>query len=169
LKIILYRTSLKLAVIKLIPKKGDTTLIKNWRPISLLSNFYKIISRLINSRLQKVVDRLLSRAQKGFTKSRQIHEVIVNCMETMDLCKKHNIKGVLASIDQAKAFDSVSHSYMLKVYEFFGFGCRIKRWLSAIGTGRNACIRLSNDTLSATFQLGNGPAQGDSPSPLLYI
>jgi hypothetical protein len=87
----------------------------------------------------------------------------------MDLCKKHNIKGVLASIDQAKAFDSVSHSYMLKVYEFFGFGCRIKRWLSAIGTGRNACIRLSNDTLSATFQLGNGPAQGDSPSPLLYI
>ncbi len=111
----------KTAVIKLIPKKGDTSLIKNWRPISLLSNFYKIISRLINSRLQKVNDRLLSRAQKGFTKSRQIHEVIVNCMETMDLCKKYNIKGVLASIDQAKAFDSVSHSYMLKVYDFFRF------------------------------------------------
>jgi hypothetical protein len=40
--------------------------------------------------------------------------------------------------------------------------------LSAIGTGRNACIRLSNDTLSATFQLGKGHAQGDSPAPLLY-
>jgi hypothetical protein len=89
-------------------------------------------------------------------------------METMDLCKKHNIKGVLASIDQAKAFDSVSHSYMLKVYDFFGFGCRIKRWLSAIGTGRNACIRICNDSLSASFQLGKGHAQGDSPSPLLY-
>jgi hypothetical protein len=74
----------------------------------------------------------------------------------------------LASIDQAKAFDSVSHSYMLKVYDFFGFGCRIKRWLSAIGTGRNACIRICNDSLSASFQLGKGHAQGDSPSPLLY-
>jgi hypothetical protein len=36
------------AVIKLIPKKGDTSKISNWRPISLLSNFYKIISRAIN-------------------------------------------------------------------------------------------------------------------------
>ncbi len=48
------------AKIKLIPKKGDTSKIKNSRPISLLSNFYKIISRLINSCLQRLVDRLLS-------------------------------------------------------------------------------------------------------------
>ncbi len=38
------------ASIKLIPKKGDTTQIKNWRPISLLSNMYKIISRAVNNR-----------------------------------------------------------------------------------------------------------------------
>jgi hypothetical protein len=156
------------AVIKLIPKKGDPTKIGNWRPISLLSNFYKIISRVINTRIQGVVDRVLSRAQKGFTKSRQIHEVIINCKETMDFCEKNNIKGVIASIDQSKAFDSVSHSYMEKVYEFFGFGDRIKRWLGAIGTGRNACIRFGNDELSESFDLGKGHAQGDSPSPILY-
>ena len=38
------------AQIKLIPKKGSRDDIRNWRPISLLSNFYKIISRLINNR-----------------------------------------------------------------------------------------------------------------------
>ncbi len=83
----------KTAVIKLIPKKGDVSMIKNWRPISLLSNFYNLISRLINTWLQSVCDRLLSRAQKGFTKSRQIHEVIINCMETMDMCKKKQYQG----------------------------------------------------------------------------
>jgi hypothetical protein len=41
------------AQIKLIPKKGDTSKIKNWRPIRLLSNFYKILSRAINNRLKK--------------------------------------------------------------------------------------------------------------------
>jgi hypothetical protein len=57
---------------------------------------------------------------------------------------------------------------MEKVYEFFGFGDRIKRWLGAIGTGRNACIRFGNDELSESFDLGKGHAQGDSLSPILY-
>jgi hypothetical protein len=83
-------------------------------------------------------------------------------------CTKHNIKGVLVSIDQSKAFDSVSHAYMEKVYEFFGFGDRIKRWLKSIGTGRNACIQLEPNLLSDPFNLGRGHAQGDSPSPILY-
>jgi Reverse transcriptase (RNA-dependent DNA polymerase) len=76
------------AQIRLIPKKGDTDKIKNWRPISLLSNFYKLISRAVNNRLKKVVNRVLSRAQKGFNKSKQIHEVILNSCEIISYCKK---------------------------------------------------------------------------------
>jgi len=34
----------KMAHVRLIPKKDDATKIKNWRPISLLSNMYKLIS-----------------------------------------------------------------------------------------------------------------------------
>jgi hypothetical protein len=55
-------TNFRSACIKLIPKKGDISLLKNWRPISLLSNMYKIISRAINLRLAKVVNRICSRA-----------------------------------------------------------------------------------------------------------
>ena len=76
------------AQIKLLPKKGDCKKIGNWRPISLLSNFYKIVSRLINNRLKEIANRILSRAQKGFNKKRYIQESIVNVMETMDFCKK---------------------------------------------------------------------------------
>jgi hypothetical protein len=156
------------ASIRLIPKKGDVSQIKNWRPISLLSNFYKIISRTINNRLKKVMDRVLSRSQKGFNKSRQIQEVIINSMETMDYCKRHNIKGAMVSVDVSKAFDSVDHGYMEKVYRFFGFGPQICKWLATIGTGRNAHVLLANDELSVAFQLEKGHAQGDAPSPLLY-
>jgi hypothetical protein len=60
----------------------------------------------------------------------------------MNYCRVNNVKAVLASIDQSKAFDSVDHSFMEKVYDFFGFGARIKRWLKSIGTGRLACIQL---------------------------
>jgi hypothetical protein len=73
----------------------------------------------------------------GFNKSRQIrqlHEVIINTLENMNFCKVNRIKGAIVSIDMSKAFDSVSHSYLTKVYEFYNFGDRIRRWLSAIGT-----------------------------------
>jgi hypothetical protein len=58
------------ASIKLIPKKGDLGDLKNWRLISLLSNMYKIISSAINARLNTVVNRICSRAQKGFNNQR---------------------------------------------------------------------------------------------------
>jgi len=74
----------------------------------------------------------------------------------------------MVSIDMAKAFDSVSHSYLEKVYEFFGFGERIRRWLKVIGTNRKAFIILGNGNLSNVFNLGRGTAQGNSPSPFLY-
>ena len=50
----------------------------NWRPISLLSNMYKILSRAINTRLNKIVNRVCSRSQKGFYNSRYTQEVLIN-------------------------------------------------------------------------------------------
>jgi hypothetical protein len=56
----LLTTNFRSASIKLIPKKGNNTQLKNWRPISLLSNMYKIISRAINNRLNLVVNCICS-------------------------------------------------------------------------------------------------------------
>jgi hypothetical protein len=58
------------AGIRLIPKKGDVTKIKNWRPISLLNVIFKIISKAVDLRLQRITDIVLSRGQKGFTKQK---------------------------------------------------------------------------------------------------
>ena len=59
-------STFKTACIKLIPKKGNTKEIKNWRPISLLSCYYKIISRVINTRLGTVIDKVTGRGQKAY-------------------------------------------------------------------------------------------------------
>ena len=56
--------------IKLIPKKGDLKQLKNWRPISLLNCFYKIISRAKCAHLKKVVDKLTPIGQKGYSKKK---------------------------------------------------------------------------------------------------
>jgi hypothetical protein len=71
-------------------------------------------------------------------------------------------------VDQAKAFDSVDHGYMTKVFRFFNFGEKFISWLKTIGTNRKACVLLNNGNASAIFQLLKGTAQGDCPSPIIY-
>ena len=91
----------KSATIRLIPKKGDVKNIKNWRPISLLSNLSKILSRAINNRLLTTTDRITSRAQKGFTKSRYLQEVLINVINVIGHCETSNVCGFVLSIDHA--------------------------------------------------------------------
>jgi hypothetical protein len=160
--------SFKTAVIKLIPKKGNAADIKKWRPISLLSCMYKIISRAVNNRLKSVVNRFTSRAQKGFTNHRYIQEVLINVCEKISYCNNNNIEGALLSIDQSRAFDTISHKYMGEVYKFFGFGENFIKIMDTIGTGRTASIIFEDSSISAEFNLETGRPQGDGPSPLQY-
>jgi hypothetical protein len=43
----------KLGLIKLIPKKGNAEKVGDWRPITLLSCGYKLISGVIAARVEK--------------------------------------------------------------------------------------------------------------------
>jgi hypothetical protein len=156
------------AIIKLIPKKGIATDIRKWRPISLLSCMYKILSRAVNNRLKSVENRFTSCAQKGFTNHRYIQEVLINVCTTINYCNLNNVDGALLSIDQSRAFDTISHKYMSEVYRFFGFGDEFINIMDTIGTGRTASIIYDDGSLSPEFDLETGRPQGDGPSPLQY-
>jgi hypothetical protein len=156
------------ALIRLIPKKGDVSHIKNWRPISLLSCFYKILSKAVDARLEKVIDKVTSLAQKAYNKKRYIQEALINTIDTIRHCEQNGINGVILSIDKKKAFDSVFHPYMREVYRFFGFGEAFIKLLDTIGTNWTARVILEKGRNSCKFDLERGFAQGNSPSPKKY-
>jgi exonuclease III len=158
----------KQACIKLIPKKGDTTKIKNWRPISLLSCYYKVISRVINMRLGKVINKVTSRGQKAYAKGKFIHEVTINLTNAIEFCLDTGTPGAIISVDQQKAFDSLLHGFCTEAYKFFGFGDNFINMMETLGNNRTACIILENGELSDSFSLERGRAQGDGPSPRQY-
>jgi Reverse transcriptase (RNA-dependent DNA polymerase) len=160
--------SFKTAAIRLIPKKGDLSSIKNWRPISLLNCTYKILSKALNKRLQKISVRVLSRAQKGFVHGRFIHECIVNIVDAIGHANCNRIPGFVLALDMAKAFDTVRHDYMQQVYKFFGFGNRFINLIETLTINRNAGIIWDDGSISNTFDLGTGNGQGNPPSPLQF-
>jgi hypothetical protein len=153
------------AGIKLIPKKGDISKIKNWRPISLLNSIFKVISKALDNRLKKITEIVLSRGQKGFTSRRQLHECIINITETIAYAETENIPAFVLALDMAKAFDTVRHDYMDKVYKFFGFGDNLIKMLNVISTGRTAHFIKEDGRTSPPISLGTGFPQGNAPSP----
>ena len=60
--------TLSTGVLKLIPKGKNNTRVEDWRPISLLTTRYKLISGVVANRLEKALPHLIGRAQKGFLK-----------------------------------------------------------------------------------------------------
>jgi len=161
--------SFRTADIKLIPKKGgDLRKIKNWRPISLLNCFYKCISRVFAARLKKYMNKLTPCAQKGYANGRYCQEVLIGVVDTIETCRSRNIKGALLSLDIQKAFDSLSHSYLKNIFQFFNFGPNITRWLTVLSMNRAARIVINSDISTNIFELERGNAQGDTISPFLF-
>jgi len=160
--------SFRLAKIRLIPKKGDLHSLKNWRPISLLSCFYRVLSRAISSRLRKYMDKLTPIGQKGFSSSRQCQEPLINLTDIISKCNRVGRRACILSLDIGKAFDSISHTYLTQVLKFYNFGPRFIKWVILISTNRLACIIKGNGELGRNFPLHRGNAQGDIISPFLF-
>ena len=98
-------------VITVIPKPNkDPTLIKNYRPISLLNVDYKVAAKALAARLKN---------QTGFIKGRFIGENIRFVLDCIDYCKDHDISGFLLLVDFEKAFDRLEWDFIYSCLNFF--------------------------------------------------
>ena len=67
------------AVITLIEKKNkDRIFLKNWRPVSLLNVDYKIVSKALSIRIQKILPETIHSDQSAFVKGRWIGDYKIN-------------------------------------------------------------------------------------------
>lgn len=64
-------------VIRLIPKSGELSFLKNWRPITLMNLLYKIISKILANRLKQYLSFLVDEEQTGFIAGRRILDNIL--------------------------------------------------------------------------------------------
>lgn len=74
--------------IALIPKRSNPQEIKDFRPITLIGCLYKIISKILANRLNKVLTSVVSLNQSAFLSNRQILDDVLMVNEVVDLVKK---------------------------------------------------------------------------------
>ena len=120
-------------VITLIPKKGKNIKnILNWRPISLLNVDYKILTKILATRIKGVLRTIIHPDQKGFVPDRYIGENIIEIISTIDKLETEDHPGLLVSIDFYKAFDTLEWTFIKKAFEYFNFPEYLIKWVSVI-------------------------------------
>ena len=99
-------------------KKGNKKYHKNYRPICLAPNIYKVITKIVTKRLEKTFDenqpREQDRFRSGYSMTDHIH--VVNQLK--EKCSEYNIPLCIAFVDCEKAFDSVQIQAVLTSPQF---------------------------------------------------
>ena len=161
--------SLRHCVISCLPK-GDKPreLLKNWRPISLLSVIYKLASAAISNRIKGPLNALISRSQTGFIPGRYIGESTRLVYDLMHLTESKKIDGMLMLIDFEKAFDSISWKFLYKTMNIFGFSDPFVKWIKLFNNEIKSSV-IQCDILSEPFNISRGARQGDPIAAYEFI
>jgi len=107
---------------RLLFKKEDTTEFSNYRPISLLTSFSKIIEKIIYKRLYIYLNdnNISVDDQYGFREKLStetaIHTLLNNVLSSLD---RRNLVGGLFS-DLHKACNYINHEILLAKIKFYG-------------------------------------------------
>jgi len=110
------------ALLTLLPKKNNATVVKDFRPISLIHSFANLITKLLANRLAGRLSELVSANQSTFVKGRCIHDNFLLVQQTTRFLHQQKQPRVLLKLEISKAFDSVSWPFLIEVLRKRGFG-----------------------------------------------
>ena len=113
--------SMKIARVIPLFKSGNTKEFSNYRPISLLPQFSKILEKMYHSRLMafNVSNQVLYKSQYGFRKQMSTSLAIIELVEKITNSLDNHEATVGVVIDLKKAFDTVDHGILIeKLYHY---------------------------------------------------
>ncbi|KAL4592366.1 hypothetical protein LXL04_005358 [Taraxacum kok-saghyz] len=154
--------------ISLIPKIKDPIIFNDFRPISLIGSLYKIIAKILSSRLKKVIGSSIDEVQSAYVDGRNILDGPLTVNEICAWAKKTKKKILLFKADFDKAFDSVNWSFLDSTMQQMGYGDKWRMWIRGCLDSAKASI-LINGTPTKQFGMNKGVRQGDPLSPYLFI
>ena len=167
----IYPDEMKIAKIKPLYKSGDSDIVSNYRPISILPVFSKLLERIMYNRVYKHITKnnLLYEKQLGFQNNCSTEYAILQLTKEIheSFDKKEFTLGVF--IDLSKAFDTVNHDILLTKLQYFGLNNKYIKWFTSYLNNRKQFVCYGDRNNSSREIINCGVPQGSILGPLLFL
>ena len=158
-----------MATVVPVHKKGDKSLVENYRPISLTCLIMKVFERCISDELlSKCQDRIHS-SQHGFLPGKSCTTQLIPFIDDLALGLNNSIRTDVIYFDFAKAFDSVNHDVILHKLKFvFNVDGLMLKFLTNYLQNRKQRV-VVDQSMSIDVNVISGVPQGSILGPLLFV
>ena len=163
---------MKLAKVIPLYKKNSPKVPSNYRPISLLSVFSKIVEKLIimHKRLYFFLEKydILHSLQFGFCAKHSTLDALISLTESVKQTIDESMFGCDVFIDLQKAFDTVNHPILLQKLQHYGVRGTALNWFSSYLIDRKQYVSVNGHT-SDHLKISCGVPQGSILGPLFFL
>ena len=151
-------------------KSGENSDVTNYRPISVLPCFSKILERIMYNRLYDhlVQNNILYKKQFGFQKHHSTDHAVMELVSELSESFNKRLFTLGVFIDLSKAFDTVNHDILLSKLKSYGVRDNNLKWFTNYLTNRKQCIAY-DDTMTLLQLIKCGVPQGSILGPLLFL
>ena len=164
---------LKIARVSPIYKSGADTDPTNYRPISTLSPFSKVLEKLVQDQLESFLEKhsIIFQYQFSFCKGHSTKQAILEITDYLktSIDNKNITCGLF--LDLSKAFDTINHEILLNKLSKYGIRGTPLAWFRNFLSNRKQYVQIGNtdsDLLPLTCGLPRGSTLSPSPLSSLY-
>ena len=162
----------KLKIAKVIPvfKSGTKESLTNYRPISLLPVFSKILERAVYNRLLHFLTKcnIITGCQYGFRPGHSTSHAIIHLINNIIKVFENNEILIGLFLDLSKAFDTLDHEILIKKLYYYGIRGVLLEWFKSYLKNRAQFVQIGDEKSEMQY-LRCGVPQGSILGPLLFI
>jgi hypothetical protein len=154
-----------------IHKAGDTTNCDNYRPISLVNAFSKILEKIVSTKLTQHLEQnnLIYEHQYGFLKGKSTEHALLHITNRIGQALNENKYCVGIFLDLKKAFDVVPHNILLKKLEKLGITGTALAWFKSYLSDRTQKVDINGHLSDTAYLDALSVFQGTSLGPILFL